>query len=227
MVTGAAGAIGARIAELLAATGLIVVGCDRVAAPEPVPGVSQHHILDITSHDDVQATFDQIADEHGQIYAVVANAGVASQTKLLDITPAELDRVMRVNVTGTFYTVQAAFRHLQRGGGGRIVAVSSLAASVGGVFAGPHYTASKAAVEGIVRAVAREGAASGILINALAPGVTATPMTADFGYRDEQFPLGRVAQPDDIAGAAVFLCSDAARYMTGTTIHVNGGMYFG
>lgn len=228
LVTGAAGAIAGRVAEALAHDGFLVAGTDRVDPSEPTPGVARHYVADITSAEEVHAMVDGVADELGPLAAVVAGAGVASQTGLLDVTAEALDRVLRVNVAGAFYTVQAAYRHFEAGGqGGRIVVISSLAASVGGVFAGPHYTASKAAVEGLVRSVAKSGAAAGILCNALAPGVTDTPMSADFGFRDEQFPLGRVAQPADIAGAAAFLCSDAARYITGITLHVNGGMYFG
>jgi 3-oxoacyl-[acyl-carrier protein] reductase len=228
LVTGAAGAIGGRIAELLARDGYTVAGTDVVAPPQPVPGVARHYLADVGRPDEIQAVVDRAVEDLGPLRAVVVAAGVASQRGLLDIDPDELDRVLRVNVVGAFFTVQAAYRHFEADGlGGRIVVLSSLAAAVGGVFAGPHYSASKAAVEGLVRSVAKSGAAKGILANTVAPGVTATPMTADFGYRDEQFPLGRVAQPDDIAGAVAYLCSDAARYMTGTTMHVNGGMYFG
>jgi 3-oxoacyl-[acyl-carrier protein] reductase len=228
VVTGVAGGICSRIAELLIDDGFTVVGLDRSDVPPRSSGLAGYRNVDISNSAELNAAMDEIVTEFGGLDAVIAGAGVASQKKLLEVSEEELERVLSINVIGTFFTVQAAYRHFaQNGRGGRIVVISSLAASVGGVFAGPHYSASKAAVEGLVRAVAKEGARQQILINAVAPGVTATPMTTEFGYSDDQFPLGRVAQPDDIAGAAIFLCSDSARYITGITMHVNGGMYFG
>lgn len=227
LVTGAAGGICSAVASMLHRDGFVVAGTDRVEPSSPLPGVSRFDVADVTAEPEVRRTVEAVAAELGRLDAVVVGAGIASQTPLVDVTPPELEQILAVNLCGAFYTIQAAYRVMREQGGGRIVVLSSLAAAVGGVFAGPHYVASKAAVEGLVRSVAKCGAPHRILVNAVAPGVTETAMTANFGYRDEQFPLGRVAQPDDIAGGVAFLCSDAARYVTGITLHVNGGMHFG
>jgi 3-oxoacyl-[acyl-carrier protein] reductase len=227
LVTGVAGGICSAVAAELSRDGFVVAGTDRVRPANGIPCLARFDAADITSESEVRQTVEAVADNFGRLDAVVVGAGIASQSELLSISPAELQQMVAVNLFGSFYTVQAAYRVMLRGGGGRIVVISSLAAAVGGVFAGPHYVASKAAVEGLVRSVAKSGAAHQILVNAVAPGVTATEMTAEFGYRDDQFPLGRVAQPADIVGAIAFLCGDRAGYITGITLHVNGGTHFG
>lgn len=227
LVTGAAGAIGGRICAALDAAGFAVVGVDLASSAPDVECLAAYHALDVAKPGAVASAVEETVHERGRLDAAVAAAGVATRASLLETTPEELDRVLAVNVAGCFYTVQAAFGVMAGAGGGRIVTIGSLAAAVGGVFAGPAYSASKAAVEGLTRAVAKAGAADGVLANTVAPGVTESPMTADFGWRGEQFPLGRVAVPDDIAGVVAFLCSDAAAYVTGTTIHVDGGARLG
>lgn len=228
LVTGAAGGIGAEVADMLSRRGFIVVGSDKAQPSSDVATGSRFYPMDITREPEVSATVARVVEELGRLDVVVAAAGVASRTELSDVTQEELEHVVGVNLFGSFYTVQAGYREMLRGGhGGRIIVLTSVAASVGGVFAGPHYVAAKAGLGGLVRSVARTGAPNGILVNAVAPGVTETSMTRDFPYNDEQFPLGRVGQPEDIAGAVSFLASDESAYITGTTLHVNGGVHFG
>lgn len=226
LVTGAGGAIGGRIAARLAADGFTVVGTDLQDAPPADAAFDAYHRADVAEAGAIDRIVAAVVEAFGRLDAAVAAAGIVSRSGILDTSPEELDQAFDVNAKGCFYTVQAAYRQMVDGGGGRIVAIGSLAASVGGVFAGPAYSASKAAVEGLVRSAAKSGAEHGILVNVVAPGVTESPMTADFGWRHEEFPLGRAGRPDDMAGAVAFLCSPDSAYITGTRIDVNGGTYF-
>lgn len=226
LITGGAGGIGRAVVKRLARDGWTVVATD-VAPEAEVEGAAEYRATDISDPAAIAALVKGVVADHGHLDGVLAGAGVASQLKLLEVEPDEFDRMFDVNVKGVFFTVQAAVKAMQGNGGGRIVVVSSLGAAVGGLFAGPHYVSSKAAVEGLVRSVAKTGAADGILVNALAPGVTDTQMTAEFGWKHDQFPLGRAGTPEDIAGAASYLFSDDASWVTGITLHVNGGIHFG
>jgi len=226
LITGAAGGIGRAVVKRLAQDGFTVVATD-VAPQADLEGAAEYRPADITDPAAIAALVEGVVAGHGRLDAVLAGAGVASQLQLLDVDPDEFDRMYDVNVKGAFFTVQAAVKAMQGNGGGRIVVISSLGAAVGGVFAGPHYVSSKAAVEGLVRSVARTGAPDGILVNALAPGVTDTQMTAEFGWKHEQFPLGRAGTPEDMAGAASYLFGPDASWVTGITLHVNGGVHFG
>ena len=185
--------------------------------------------LDVTDIDAVRRVIAAV-DAESPLRTVVANAGVAFARPLVEVEPAEYDRLMAVNVRGVFFVVQAALRAMAPRGAGSIVTVcstSGFTASTGPMAA---YDASKGAVRLLTQAAAREAAASGVRVNAVAPGTVETDLTlglasaaalADLGTN--RIPLGRLGQPHEIAAAVVFLASDAASYVTGHVLVVDGG----
>ena len=137
------------------------------------------------------------------------------------------DRVINTNLTGTFATLRAAWPLLKVGGHSSVVVVTSMGAYRGGFYFGPEYNASKAGLIGMVRHFALHGGPDGVRVNAVAPGFIETPFVAGLPYDAGAIPLGRLGQPADVAEPIAFLCSQAASYVTGTVLHVNGGVFFG
>lgn len=184
---------------------------------------------DVASRADVAAALAKVGAEFGRLDVVVNNAGIAKPTRTLDLTDAEFEHMMAVNMTGTFKVTQEALALMPAGGS--VICMASIAAQRGGgLLGGPHYAASKGAVIGFVRALAREQGPAGIRVNAVCPGVIMSKMTR--GFYDEaltarvmpQIPLSRFGETDDVAGVCLFLASDLAAYVTGAVIDVNGGM---
>jgi len=173
----------------------------------------------------------EVAEHFGGIDVVVGNAGVVYPTPLEDIMPEEYDQVLDVNLRGNFHVAQATVPWLRAARGGSMVFVSSIAGRSGGGFFGrSHYAAAKAGIFGLARALARELAPDGIRANAVAPGpvdneFTAGRMTPEIKADiAKTIPLGRLAEPDDVAKACLFLASDLAAYVTGVVLDVNGGL---
>jgi 3-oxoacyl-[acyl-carrier protein] reductase len=173
------------------------------------------------------------AEGLGGVDILVNNAAIFPRVPFLDMTPAQWDEVHAVNLRGSFLCAQAAARAMvARGARGALVNLSS-----GAAFRGPprgaHYVAAKAGLVGLTRAIAQELAPYGIRANAVAPGLvdTAQPrygMTeAEIAAAGDAVPLGRIAEPDDVADVVVFLCGEASRHVTGQVLHVNGGQYLG
>ncbi len=188
---------------------------------------------DVSRSADVQRMLAEAERELGMVDILVNNAGVFPRSPMLDLTEAEWDHVLDVNLKGAFLCAQAfAGRLVERGLPGAIINVSSVAGYRGAAL-GVHYSASKAGIVGLTRAMALALASHGIRVNAIAPGLTDTAQPRYGSTEDEieemsrHVPLGRMAQPGDIAGVAVFLASDDARHITGQVIHVNGGAYAG
>jgi NAD(P)-dependent dehydrogenase (short-subunit alcohol dehydrogenase family) len=188
---------------------------------------------DVAVPDAVAAAIQATLDRFGRIDAVVNNAGITAPTALADISEGEWDQIFAVDVKGVFLVTQAALPFMRARGYGRIVNLSSVSAKRGGgIFGGAHYSAAKAAVLGLTKAVAREVARDGITCNAVAPGlietdITAGKLTAERRQKIlEDIPVGRLGAPADVAAAIVYLCSPAASYVTGEEIDVNGGMHF-
>ena len=173
---------------------------------------------------------ERILADFGQIDILVNYAGVSQPDKLMEVTPANYDLVMNVNLRGTFNMCQAVVPHFRSRKQGNIVTVGSIAAQRGGgLFGGPHYSASKGAVQSLAKSMARELGPDGIRVNAISPGTIDTDIFQ--GKMTESMrsviigniPLGRLGSADDVAKACLFLVSDLASYITGTVLDVNGG----
>jgi len=248
IVTGGARGIGAATVRAFAAESAQVASLDvldddgrRVAdeASEQGPGRAQYHHCDIADRASVDSVFSEVVDDLGRLDVLANIAGVEGHAPAATVSDAEWDRVFGVNVKGTLYTNQAAYRVMRPGGGGRIINVGSDAA-LGPSPNGAHYSASKGAVMSWTRAVAADWGRDGITVNALLPamwttmydGYRATLSDQDRSRHDarmaERIPLGgRLGDPDrDLAPVMVFLAGDGSRFITGQLISVNGGLVF-
>jgi 3-oxoacyl-[acyl-carrier protein] reductase len=177
----------------------------------------------------VEVLFQDILSRFEKLDVLVNNAGITRDTLLMRMSEDDWDAVMRVNLKSVFNCTHAVIRPMIKRRGGRIINISSVVGRIGNVGQA-NYAASKAGIIGFTQTVAREVAARGITVNAVAPGFIDTEMTASLPDRVkesflEQIPLGRVGKPEDVAEAVYWLCSPAAGYITGQTIHVNGGMF--
>jgi 3-oxoacyl-[acyl-carrier protein] reductase len=186
--------------------------------------------LDVTSRASAQAFVAEAKRAFGRIDYLVNCAGIWEYSPLLDLEESRWDRMLAVNLKGTFLCCQAAAAEMLPRGEGAIVNIASVAGRNGGNYSGAHYSASKGGVIAMTMQMARELAPQGVRVNCIAPGPTASPMVAPWPKEILQgivtrTPLGRLGQPDDIAGAIVFLLSDEARWVVGETIEVNGGLF--
>jgi 3-oxoacyl-[acyl-carrier protein] reductase len=236
LVTGASRGIGRAIARRLAEQGAIVVAAARgdhanATAAEIVSAGrrSEAVSLDVTDAEAVQRLPGDIVDRHGRLDIVVSNAGVTRDQLLMRMKREDWDAVIATNLTATFTLAQAAMRPMLKQRGGRIIAVSSVVGQMGNAGQ-TNYAASKAGLIGFAKALAREVASRGITVNVIAPGMVDTDMTRAVTEKAQvdwaqQIPLGRLGSVDDVAGAACYLASDEASYITGHVLAVNGGMY--
>ena len=187
---------------------------------------------DVTKNDQVEAAVSAVEGELPPVAALVNNAGITAPTRFLDIEEAEWDRVFDVNVRGTYLVTRRVLPGLVERGYGRIVNLSSVSAvRGGGVFGGSHYSAAKAAVLGLTRALAREVGPSGVTCNALAPGLIGTDITAGKLSPERQaqivadVPVRRQGTVGEVASMIAYLCSEDAGYVTGATLDINGGSH--
>ena len=241
VVTGGASGIGLGVARSFVADGHRVAVLDRdgagaeAAAGQLVDegGKAMAVEVDVADRASVDAAFARVRDELGPVEILVTSAGIESFDRLLDITAETWDRIIAVNLTGTFVCAQAAVPDMVAAGWGRIVTISSSSAQSGAANMA-HYAASKGGVISLTRSLASELARSGITANTIPPSLVDTPMArkaeaaGDFPGVDvvgPMVPVGRAGTPDDIAAACSFLCSERAGYITGQVIGVNGGMY--
>ncbi|MEQ1699102.1 MAG: SDR family oxidoreductase [Ilumatobacteraceae bacterium] len=237
MITGASRGIGRGLVDALAAAGATVAvtarsGAEAEAVAAEVRaagGTATAHALDIADVAAIGRTVDEIAAIHGRLDVLVANAGLGANHPALAVTEADWDELMDVNAKGLFFTCQAAGRVMVAQGHGRVVAISSQA-SVVGIRDHAVYCASKGAVNQLVRVLALEWGALGVTVNAVAPTFIYTPGTAerldDPTYLKavvDRIPMGKVGAIADVAGAVVYLASDAAAMVNGTVLMVDGG----
>jgi len=187
--------------------------------------------VDVASETDVKEFFLKIVEDCGRVDVLVNNAGIASDGLLVRMKEEDWDRIIAINLKGTFLCTRAVAKTMMKQRGGCIINVSSVVGSIGNPGQA-NYAASKAGLEGLTKTAARELAPRGITVNAVAPGFIETQMTADLPEKVKdvmltQIPLGRMGQPKDVAEVVAFLASPEACYITGQVIHVNGGMYMG
>jgi 3-oxoacyl-[acyl-carrier protein] reductase len=226
LVTGAAQGIGAATVAKFAAEGATVIGCDRRAAP--VPGAAAVHAVDVTRRDEVDALVAAVLAAHGRIDVLVNNAGITQDARLVKMTLAQFDAVIDVNLRGVFHLSQAVAPHMVERGAGVILNASSVVGLYGN-YGQTNYAASKFGVIGFTKTWSRELGPKGVRVNAVAPGFVDTPILATVPDKvleqmRSQVPLGRLAQPQEIASVYAFLASDEASYINGTVIEVSGGM---
>lgn len=224
LVLGGASGIGRACAEALGAAGWAVLVADLKPAAEDATAIA----VDVRDADAVAAAVATAVERHGELDAVVYAAGTARVTPILEIEPAEWDLVLGVNLDGAFNALRAAGPHIREGGSYTAISSIDSAAPVPGLA---HYCASKAGLEALVRSAALELGPRGVRVNAVLPGLVRTPlmepMLARPGVTEAflaQTPLGRVAEPAEVADVVAFLASPGARWITGASLPVDGGM---
>ncbi len=237
LVTGASRGIGQAIALALGKAGATVIGtatsengADSISQALSAAGLQGKGItLDVCDDAAVDAAIKSISGEFGGIDILVNNAGITRDNLMLRMKDEEWDAVLDTNLKGVYRMSKAVLRGMMKARSGRIINIGSVVGSSGNPGQA-NYAAAKAGLLGFTKSLAREVGSRGITINAVAPGFIETDMTRDLPENSRetllsQIALGRLGSPEDIAAAVLFLASDAAAYITGETLHVNGGMY--
>jgi NAD(P)-dependent dehydrogenase (short-subunit alcohol dehydrogenase family) len=232
LVTGASRGIGRDLARSLARAGATVLAGVRHADDAPADGdgpAVRPLVMDVRDVAGTRAAIDRAVAELGRLDILVNNAGIGAEHDPLDVTEADWDTLVEVNLKGAFFTTQSAARHMLDRGYGRVIMISSQASLVG-LPRSAVYCATKAGLNGLVRSLAIEWGAGGVTVNAVAPTWIYTPGTA--GRLDDpeflrgvlaRIPVGRIGAPDDVAAAVVYLASPAAGLVTGSVLSVDGG----
>jgi len=238
LITGGAGmnGLGFATARQMAAQGarVVIMDLDRAEPASAAARLGDGHlglVGDVTDKAACDAVAAQVLAKFGRIDILINNAGITQPVKTLAITGADYDRILDVSLRGTLYMSQAVLPAMRKQQAGSIVCISSVSAQRGGgIFGGPHYSAAKAGVLGLAKAMAREFGPEGVRINCVTPGLIETDITQGKLSPDQKkdiaqtIPLNRLGKADDVAGVCVFLASDLSAYCTGITLDVNGGM---
>lgn len=234
IVTGGAKGIGAAIVKRLVSDGYRVALCYNSSAEKAevlcseADGNCRAYKLDITDSNAVKSVFADIENNYGEISVLVNNAGIAEQALFTDITDGMWHRMIETNLSGTFYCCRAVLPYMIHRKNGKIINISSIWGEIGGSCE-VHYSAAKAGIIGMTKALAKEVGPSGITVNCVSPGVILTDMTSHFDEQTmselkSETPLNRIGTPEDVAGAVAFLASSNADFITGQDVAVNGGM---
>jgi len=233
LVTGASRGIGASIAQALAGAGAIVIG--TATSEERADGISEALanngrgiVLDVGDDDSIQSVIKDIQSSEGNPSILINNAGITKDNLLMRMKQKEWDDVIATNLTGLFRVSKACLRGMIKAKKGRIISIASVVAVMGNPGQA-NYAATKAGMIGFSKSLAREIGSRGITVNVVAPGFIDTDMTKILPEEQraamlEQVPLGRLGASTDVANAVLFLASDGGEYITGETLHVNGGM---
>ena len=237
LVTGATRGIGKAIAEQLGAQGATVIG---TATTEPgANSISENlaansikgtgKILNVTESESVEKLIKEITDEYGTATVLVNNAGITRDNLMMRMKEDEWDDIMSTNLKSVYRLSKGVLRGMMKARHGRIINITSVV-GVSGNAGQANYAAAKAGVIGFSKSLAQEIASRGITVNAIAPGFINTDMTSDLSEEQvakmtANIPANRLGEPSDIAASAVFLASDESAYITGATLHINGGMY--
>jgi 3-oxoacyl-[acyl-carrier protein] reductase len=237
-ITGGGGGIGRACALLFAAEGASVAVSDRRleaarSVAEEVERAGARALAvrtDVTDPADVARLFDEASAALGGVDVLVNGAGIFQSKPIDDMSAEEWDRVLDVNLKGVFLCSQAALRHMKPRGRGAIVSIASLAGQVGGLHAGANYATSKAGVSALTKSLAKNAGPSGVRVNCVNPGPIETAMTEDWppdvlAALARSTPLGRLGQADEVARVIVFLASDAASFVHGAHVDINGGIH--
>ena len=239
LVTGGASGIGKAIAIKFAQEGACVAivdingeGAQKTAKEIDLPVSKVISIAcDVTEENQVNQAVQRTVDELGGLHILVNNAGVSPLKPFSELGLVEWNKVLAINLTGPFLFMKAAFPHIAKAGQlGRIINMGSLAGQIGGIAVGLHYTASKGGIMAVTKQMAKLLAPYRATANNIAPATTDTPLVQAWPEETrqaliKQIPLGRLVHAEDVAGAALFLASDEAQFITGATISVNGGMF--
>ena len=237
LVTGASRGIGAAIAQALGKQGAVVIGtattqngADQITAALQQAGIKGTGMaLDVNDAAQIETVLKQIAEQFGEIAILVNNAGVTRDTLLMRMKEEDWDTVISTNLKSVYRMSQAVLRPMMKAREGRIINISSVVGHSGNAGQ-TNYCAAKAGMTGFTKSLAQEVGSRGITVNCVAPGFIDTDMTKELPEEQrarllQQIPLGRLGAADDIAAAVAFLASPSASYISGETLHVNGGMY--
>jgi 3-oxoacyl-[acyl-carrier protein] reductase len=237
LVTGASRGIGAAIADVLGAAGANVIGtATSQAGADAISGrfdgngtAGRGAVLDVRESESIDALIKDIAGNEGPVTVLVNNAGITRDNLMMRMKDDEWDDIIKTNMTSVFHLSKAVLRGMMKARRGRIITISSVVGFMGNAGQA-NYAAAKAGVTGFTKSLAREVGSRGITVNLVAPGFIETEMTEKLGDEQrgalkQQIPLQKLGTVDDVAAAVLYLATPAANYVTGETIHVNGGMY--